>query len=140
MAHATHFQQVGEDALDKAFWWADVINYEVACGVLNGGSRPYEHPSLPKEGKVGVTEMWAHAVGYIMLYEYWGTNISRILYPESGRYWFKPEIIWDLYKAGMSLKDISQSMTEDITTRSSFKAQLVKDNSLYTSQIQSIFN
>lgn len=140
LAHATHFQQLGEEVLDRAFWWADVINYEVACGVLNGGGNPYDHPSIEREEKAGVTEMWAHAVGYIMLYEYWGTNISRISYPESGRYWFKPEIIWDLYKAGMSLKDISQSMTEDITTRSSFKAQLVKDNSLYTSKIQSIFN
>ena len=124
--------------LDRAFWWADVINYEVACGVLNGGDNPYDHPSIEREEKVGVTEMWAHAVGYIMLYEYMGDN--RVSYPFSNMYWFKPEIIWDLYKAGMSLKDISQSMTEDITTRSSFKAQLVKDNSLYTSQIQSIFN
>lgn len=138
LAHATHFQQVGEEALDRAFWWADVINYEVTCGVLNGGGSPYAHPSLEKNEKVGITEMWAHAVGYIMLYEYIGDN--RVSYPFSTMYWFKPEIIWDLYKAGMSLKDISQSMTEDITTRSSFKTQLIKDNPLYASQIQSIFN
>lgn len=49
LAHATHFQQLGEEVLDRAFWWADVINYEVTCGVLNGGGSPYAHPSLEKK-------------------------------------------------------------------------------------------
>lgn len=140
LAHATHFQQLGEEVLDRAFWWADVINYEVACGVLNGGDNPYDHPSIEREEKAGVTEMWAHAVGYIMLYEYMGKNISSELYPSQGIYWFKPEIIWELYKVGMSLQDINQSMTDGVVTMQSFKEQLISDNPTYDSQISSIFN
>ena len=140
LAHATHFQQVGEDVLDRALWWADVINYEVACGVLNGGSRPYEHPKIPKEGKVGVTEMWAHAVGYIMLYEYQEDDLSNVLFPNRGRYWFKPEIIWELYKTGLSLQNINQSMTDGVVSMQSFKDQLMSDNPAYKDDISSIFN
>ena len=117
-----------------------MINFEVSCGVLNGGSDPYEHPSLPKEGKVGITEMWAHAVGYIMLYEYTGVTITNKLYPELGWYWFEPEIMWELYKVGMSLQDINQSMTDGVVTMQSFKEQLISDNPTYDSQISSIFN
>ncbi len=138
LAHATHFQQVGASNQERARWWSYVFNYEATCIVLSSGAKTYEYPGLPYEERAGITEMWAYAVGYIMLYEYIGDN--RVSYPFSNMYWFKPEIIWDLYKAGMSLKDISQSMTEDITTRSSFKTQLIKDNPLYESQIQSIFN
>lgn len=117
-----------------------MINYEVSCGVLNGGSDPYEHPSLPKEGKAGITEMWAHAVGYIMLYEYTGVTITNKLYPELGWYWFEPEIIWELYKVGMSLQDINQSMIDEVVTMQSFKNQLISDNLAYKSQINNIFN
>ena len=117
-----------------------MINYEVACGVLNGGDNPYDHPSIEREEKAGVTEMWAHAVGYIMLYEYMGKNISSELYPSQGIYWFKPEIIWELYKVGMSLQDINQSMTDGVVTMQSFKEQLISDNPTYDSQISSIFN
>ena len=117
-----------------------MINYEVSCGVLNGGGSPYAHPSLEKNEKVGITEMWAHAAGYIMLYEYLEKDISSALYPKRGNYWFKPEIIWELYKVGMSLQDINQSMTDGVVTMQSFKEQLISDNPTYDSQISSIFN
>ena len=123
--------------LDRAFWWADVINYEVACGVLNGGDNPYDHPSIEREEKVGITEMWAHAVGYIMEREYGG--VKKSTYPEQGVYWFKPEIIWDLYKYGMSLKEINQSMTCDVATLQMFKEKLLGDNKNHTSLINSTF-
>lgn len=137
LAHASHFQQVGEDVIERALWWGDVIQYEVACGVLSGGDSPYEHPSLEKDGKVGVTEMWAHAVGYIMMYENHGLSLSTC--PVKGKYWFKPEIIWELYKNGLTLKCISQSMMEEITNLQSFKERLLENNESYASIINSIY-
>lgn len=138
LAHATHFQQLGEEVLDRAFWWADVINYEVTCGVLNEGGSPYAHPSLEKNEKVGITEMWAHAVGYIMLYEYSGDKMYA--YPVADKYWFKPTVVWNLYKAGLSLKDISDSMSDTIITLQAFKEQLIEDNEQYKATINSIFS
>ena len=138
LAHATHFQQVGEDVLDRALWWADVINYEVACGVLNGGGSPYEHSSLEKEGKVGVTEMWAHAVGYICGCEHLGSQVSS--YPNTNKYWFAPEIIVELYKKGMSLSQISKSMTGEIVMLNDFQKQLTINNAAYEVDINKLFN
>lgn len=137
LAHASHFQQVGEDVIERALWWGDVIQYEVACGVLNGGNSPYEHPSLEKDGKVGVTEMWAHAVGHIMEYENYGRTLGRDPFTED--YWFKPEIVWELYKNGLELNNISKSMEEDVTTLQLFKERLLEGNPQYVSIINSIF-
>ena len=89
------------------------------------------------EERVGITEMWAHAVGYIMLYEYLGIN--RQSYPTVVNYWFKPDVVWDLYKNGLSLRDISQSMTENIVTLQSFKEKLIEDNKSHTTAINTIF-
>ncbi|MBR5830908.1 MAG: hypothetical protein IKY63_06570, partial [Tidjanibacter sp.] len=101
------------------------------------GKSPYEHSCVEKEEKAGITEMWAHAVGYIMEREYLGRG--KLTYPEQGKYWFKPEIIWDLYRGGMSLKEINQSMTEDVVTLQSFKARLLEDNVSHTSLINMKF-
>lgn len=138
LAHATHFQQVGEDVLDRALWWADVINYEVACGVLNGGSRPYEHPKIPKEGKVGITEMWAYAVGHICGWEHRQQEIG--IYWDKGKYWFAPEILLSLYEDGMTLKQICDSMTGGVVTLEEFQSQLVVNNSACASEINDLFN
>ena len=115
-----------------------MINYEVSCGVLNGGGSPYAHPSLEKNEKVGITEMWAHAVGYIMLYEYLGNKMYA--YPVTDKYWFKPTVVWNMYKAGLSLKDISDSMSDTIITLQAFKEQLIEDNEQYKATINSIFS
>lgn len=81
--------------------------------------------------------MWAHAVGQIMKYEYSGDQLRNI--PGQGRYWFKPEIIWELYKLGMPLSDISKSMVEDVVSLSGFKWQLMEDNESFATQIDSLF-
>ena len=75
-----------------------------------------------------------------MLYEYLGKNISSVLYPKQGVYWFKPTVVWNLYKAGLSLKDISNSMTTNVVTLQSFKEQLIEDNEQYKATINSIFS
>lgn len=134
LAHAAHFQQVGSTVNERAMWWADVIQYEIACGIVEG---PYEATGVPHSGKVGVTEMWAHAVGHIMEYEYSGDAMKN--HPDAGKYWFKPEIIWELYKLGMPLSDISKSMVEDVVSLSDFKWQLMEDNESFATQIDSLF-
>lgn len=93
---------------------------------------------IKREERVGITEMWAHAVGYIMLYEYLGIN--RQSYPTVVNYWFKPTVVWNLYKAGLSLKDISDSMSDTIITLQAFKEQLIEDNEQYKATINSIFS
>lgn len=135
LSHATHFQQLGEDVIDRALWWANVINYEISCGVLSKGDNPYEHPSVPRSEMAGITEMWAHAVGHICKYEYRNKAVGGFLY----NYWFKPEIILELYRNGMTLQEISQSMQEDIDTLQSFKDQLIEDNESYASLINQVF-
>lgn len=138
LAHATHFQQVGEEMLDRALWWADVINYEVTCGVLNGGSHPYEHPSIPKEGKVGVTEMWAHAVGHICQYEHLGEQVKS--YPHTNKYWFAPETICELYNRGLSFGQISACMSMNVYTLEDFKNELIDKNNNFSYLINYLFN
>ena len=133
LSHATHFQQVGSTVDERAMWWADVIQYEVACGIVEG---PYEATGVPHSGKVGVTEMWAHAVGHIMEFEYQ----SKSLGDYNSGYWFKPEIVWELYKGGMTLQQINKSMTIDIVTLEDFKYQLVEDNEIYKSLIEKQFS
>ena len=93
---------------------------------------------IKREERVGITEMWAHAVGYIMLYEYSGDKMYA--YPVADKYWFKPTVVWNLYKAGLSLKDISDSMSDTIITLQAFKEQLIEDNEQYKATINSIFS
>lgn len=54
-------------------------------------------------------------------------------------YWFKPEVILELYRNGMSLQEINQSMLSDVDTIKSFKDQLIEDNKNYTSLINKVF-
>ena len=81
--------------------------------------------------------MWANAVGHIMERECLGEKLKT--FPEQGKFWFKPEIIWDLYKLGMSLGEINKSMTEEVVTLPDFKRQLMDDNESFSSQIDSLF-
>lgn len=81
--------------------------------------------------------MWANAVGHIMERECLGEKLKT--FPEQGKFWFKPEIIWDLYKLGMSLGNINKSMTEEVVTLQDFKQQLIDDNPSYKDLIESIF-
>lgn len=136
LSHATHFQKLGSNDNQRASWWADVIQYEIACGIGSGGD-PYEMAGVPHEGKAGVTEMWAHAAGNIMLYEFWGIVLNA--YPKVKDYWFRPEIVWEMYKLGISLGDINRSMREDVVSLTDFKWQLEEDNPPYAKQIDSLF-
>lgn len=133
LSHATHFQRVGSNVDERALWWCDVIQYEVACGIIDS---PYEATGVPHSGKVGVTEMWAHAVGHICQYEYQNKNVGAFLY----NYWFKPEVILDLYGSGLTLQEINQSMTSEICSLQDFKEQLIEDNSTCDSLIRGVFN
>ena len=135
LAHATHFQQVGASNQERARWWSYVFNYEATCIVLSSGAKTYEYPGLPYEERAGIAEMWAHAVGHICEFEY----CSLAMGDYNSGYWFKPEIIWDLYKCGMTLKQISVSMKQDVTTLVKFKEQLIKDNSAYKNLIEHLF-
>lgn len=48
-------------------------------------------------------------------------------------------MILELYRNGMSLQEINQSMLSDVDTIKSFKDQLIEDNKNYTSLINKVF-
>lgn len=135
LSHATHFQMVGSNVDERALWWSDVIQYEVACGIIDS---PYEATGVPHSGKVGVTEMWAHAVGHICQYEHLQKQIKSYLYAD--HYWFAPEFLLALYKKGMTLKQINDCMTQDITTLDCFKEQLIETNIVSEQEINKLFD
>ena len=142
LAHATHFKQLGTNDIIRSQWWSYVFNYEVAC-ILLSFDDPYEHPSVPREERAGIAEMWAHAVGYICKYEHCQRNVADYRDRSNGIYdvyWFAPEIILDLYERGMTLKQISDCMTEDVITFEDFRETLIVHNSTYASRINYLFD
>ena len=143
LAHATHFTQLGSNDIARSLWWSYVFNYEVACILLSLFDDPYEHPSVPREERAGITEMWAHAVGYICKYEHRQRNVANYRDGSNGiydEYWFAPEILLDLYERGMTLKQISDCMTEDVITFEDFRETLIVHNSTYASRINYLFD
>ncbi len=121
LAHSSHFNQVGSNTMQSAVWWSNVIDYEVGCSIQGLGV--YGNINTPNNGHCGVTEMWAHAMGYIMQKEeFWGYDITHDAYPDEKYYWFEPEILWDIYRQGsLSIYEIFSPLTRDVTNVETYK-------------------
>ena len=122
LAHASHFKQVGTHTMQRALWWSNVIDYEVGCYIQCIG--PYGASHTPNNGHCGVTEMWAHAMGFIMQKEgYHFQDISGTEYPELNKdYWFEPEFIWDKYRyRELSIHEIFSPLTRNVTDVRAYK-------------------
>ena len=138
LAHATHYKQLGSNDVIRSQWWAHVFGYEIQCMLNSNFQEVYEHPSVPREERAGITEMWAHAVGHICGYEH--RQKQKQPYPHTNQYWFAPEILIDLYDGGMTLKQICDCMTSDVVTLEGFRARLIANNSSYAQRINNLFN
>jgi hypothetical protein len=124
LSHASHFQNVGSE------FWAKYISYIITYGM-------YGDITCNNSGICGVGEMWGYAMGYIEKYEkYYGGVYGNI--PCKDKYWFKPEIIWDLYKNKILTKrEIYNCMTSDVKTHAQIKQKMI---SKYPSKATSIIN
>lgn len=124
MAHATHFQQLGNTDIGRCLWWSLVFDYELAHLTSPG----YGAESYVGSGPCGVTEMWAYAMGYYLQkinYSITTTNFPR----SSSAYWFKPDALWDLLVAGdITAKQASDCLVSSVTTVSNFKDKLIANN------------
>ncbi len=140
LAHASHFRCIFNDAQ----WWADVIDYELECILASGFEDIYGTPNTPNNEHCGVAEMWAHAVGNIFykeLYERVDIRESQSTYPprEDGPYWFRPEIIWDLYLAGIPLTTLEGGLTRYTNSIQTYKQILLSRYPQYSYEINQIF-
>lgn len=129
-SHASHFRNVSYSGIGMA-WWADVMDYEANCIVASSFNDPYGTKTSSGNGKCGVTEMWATAVGYIMEYEKMLNNNHKLtsIYKCPNiiaSYWFRPGIVWDLYCNNiLSLNEIMSCMTSDVDDIASLKSKLM---------------
>jgi hypothetical protein len=141
-SHSSHFRKVANSCVGAA-WWADVMDYEGRCIVTSPSDDPYGSLTSSGNGKCGVTEMWATAVGDIMSYEKTNKHKPTILSTQPidlTYYWFKGGIVWDLYCNNiLSLNEIMSCMTSDINDIASLKSKLMLTFTLKSAAINSTF-
>ena len=126
LSHATHFRYISNNAQ----WWANVVDYELDCILASDFEDPYGTINTPNNGHSGVAEMWAFAVGNIFykeLYEQIDIRATSTPYPprEDGSYWFKPEIIWDLYLEGIPLTTLLSGLSNQATSIQIYKQIMI---------------
>lgn len=112
LSHASHFENVGSE------FWAKYISYIITYGM-------YGDASCNNSGICAVGEMWGFAMGYVEKYEkYYGGVFGNI--PCANKYWFKPEIIWDIYKNKiLTRREIYNCMTSDVKSHAQFKQKMI---------------
>ena len=106
LSHASHFSVVGTN------YWNKYMNY-IANSYLNYKS-PYASENIEHSGICAVGEMWGYAMGYIYKYEKYKCSVNQQdIYPGDS-YFFKPHILWDIYKYRLLDKgEIFSCMTSD---------------------------
>jgi|GEM_PF-140476 len=135
-AHASHFSKVG-----SAFW-ADYISYIITYG-------SYGSPSSFNSGLCGVGEMWGYAIGNIQEFEKYGPDNQDIKnttlvgakqpYP-GGKWWFKPQILWDLYRDNiLTKKQMYDCLTSEVRDHMALKDKMVSRHSKLKDDINMAF-
>lgn len=122
LAHASHFQQLGKTDFSRCSWWADVFDYELGC-ILESGD-PYGDATSGGNGPCGVTEMWAHTMGYYLSNATYGIGTS---FPKAYKsYWFKPDALWDLItNKVITCKQAADCLKPEIKSVKSFADRLI---------------
>ncbi len=130
LSHASHFNKVG------SAYWAKYINYIITYG---RGEERYGDIDCKNSGICGVGEMWGFAMGFSRLYEKY--DIPKTSYFPGYKYWFKPQIIWDLNRENILTKrEIFNCMTSDVQNHAQLKAKMKSTYKNKSSQIENIFN
>ena len=125
MSHASHYEQVGYN------YWNRYIGYIVNCWAEDH-STTYGDGSMSDNGVCEVGEMWGYSMGYIHQYEKYYSIDNNTLYPGSEDYFFKPDVIWDIYRAELLDKQqIFAAMTNNVDDVMEFRNKL---SSLYPSE------
>ncbi len=122
LAHASHFIKAGQA------YWADYVSYIITY-------KGYSNSSSKNSGVCGVGEMWGYAVGNIQQKNKYSDNTTK-----GTNYWFKPQIISDLYyKKILSLKQIYNSLTPGVRSHLEMKDRMVANDIRKKSQINQTF-
>ena len=117
LSHASHFSQAG-----SAFW-AKYISYVATYGL---GESSYGDGSGHNAEVCGVGEMWGFAMGHIQECEKYDKQRFNKSYSDSWyNYWFKPDVVWDLFRNGiLTKKQIFDCLTADVDTFSKLMAKM----------------
>lgn len=110
LSHASHFRQAGPS------YWQQYIQYILNC--WNDGLATYGDRLTANNGRCGVGEIWGHFSGrwFFQYYQYGSPNEN---YPNSEemKYWFKPQIFWELaYYDILTPRQLFNCLTADVTT------------------------
>ena len=112
MAHATHFQQVG------SAYWRDYATYILSSFITTGDC--YGTGNGDNAGYCEVGEMWAYYIENALYKERYGSNSGFGL-----NYWFRPQILMELEKGGVSRSEICSALGFNVDDVKSFKKSLL---------------
>lgn len=130
-AHASHFSKVGSN------YWADYVSYIITYGA-------YGQESYYNAGVCGVGEMWGYAMGWLQYHEQYMKDIvrgSEMDYPrDESLHWFKPHILWDLYRDRIVNKQqIFSCLTSDVRSVMSLRSKMIARYPAKTDRIKEAF-
>lgn len=129
VAHASHFEEVGTD------YWNDYISYIVRSYVLTGGMT-YGDGTDDGAGYCEVGEMWAYYMQSLMYKDRYGGD-----FPTFGNsFWFKPEVLRNLHRKGLTCSDIFSVLDEDVDSARSLERALIASFPTRRSQIEQAFD
>lgn len=113
-AHASHYMKVG-----KTYWnkYAASLAYNAIIGVDRFGSGKNESDEY-----AGITEMWAYYYGSKLFNQRYGLN--RVYGKD---YWFKPQMLYDLDKAGVPSDAIFSLFTKELSTIDALEDSIVSE-------------
>ncbi len=126
MAHASHFQKVGTD------YWRKYANYILSSFITTGDC--YGTGNGEYAGYCEVGEMWAYYIENNLYKERYGSSPAFGL-----NYWFKPQILMDLEKSGVSRSNICSSLGLYVNDIASLKASLFENCPGKSSLIEKTF-
>ena len=126
MAHASHFQKVGTG------YWRNYATYILTSFIQTGDC--YGTGNGENAGCCEVGEMWAYYIENALYKERYGSAAAYGL-----NYWFKPQILLDLEKGGVSRSDICASLGPDVNDANSLKEALLVYSPAKTALINKTF-
>lgn len=135
LAHATHFQKLGNNDMNRCAWWCNVFNYELEY-ISDPG---YGDGSYNGSGPCGVTEMWAYAMGYYMQNSTY--SLKKTVFPRDYcNYWFKPDALWDLLISGdITPKEAADCLVPSVVCVDDFKEMLANNSPEKSGIIESTY-
>ena len=127
LAHGSHFSRVG------VTYWNTYLKYRIKA--LTTGQY-YGSGSGTGAGHCEVAEMWAYYMESVMYKGRYGGNLPTF----GNGYWFKPEILRELHRNGLSCNDILSVLDHDVDSKDDFEKELIYQFSSKRTQIVKAFD